>query len=330
MKQTIRLILAAFTAAILLLGAVACGSDDEGEESASTPTAGGGETAGGELIESDSANEGKTVTIGSKNFTEQYILGNIYSQALEAAGFDVKTALDLGSEQIAFKAVQSGQIDGYPEYTGTALTSFFGIETTDVPTDADEAYELAKEEYAKEGITALARTPFNNTFVLTSTPETADKLGNPTTISELADAEGSDDLSLAAFPECRQRTDCLLGLNELYGWMPEFISTEGKYEPLDNDQADFVFGFGTDGDLTLDKYYTYEDDNGLFPPYNITMTLSDEAAGTLGPAGIEVIERIQEPMTEEVMAELNSRVDLDKQKPEDVATAYLQESGFTE
>jgi len=325
MNPTMRLILAALTVAMLALGAAACGGDDEDEESAATPTGGGGE-----LIESDPANEGKTVTIGSKNFTEQYILGNVYSQALEAAGFDVKTALDLGSEQIAFKAVQSGQIDGYPEYTGTALTSFFGIKTTDVPTDADEAYELAKQEYAKEGITALARTPFNNTFVLTSTPETAEKLGNPTTISELADAEGSDDLSLAAFPECRQRTDCLLGLNELYGWMPEFISTEGKYEPLDNDQADFVFGFGTDGDLTLDKYHTYEDDDGLFPPYNITMTLSDEAADTLGSAGTEVIERVQEPMTAEVMAELNSRVDLDKQKPGDVATAYLQESGFIE
>ena len=326
MNPTIRLILAALTAAMLAFGAVACGGDDEGDDSASAPASGGG----GELIENDPANEGKTVTIGSKNFTEQYILGNIYAQALEAAGFDVETELDLGSEQIAHKAVLSGEIDGYPEYTGTALTSFFGYETTEVPTDSDEAYELAKEEYAKEGITALAQAPFNNTYVLTSTPETAEELGNPTTISEVAEAEGSDDLSLAAFPECRQRADCLLGLQDLYGWNPEFISTEGKYEPLDNDQADFVFGFGTDGQLSLDKYHPYEDDQGLFPPYHPTMSMRDEAVETIGPAGVEVIERVQEPMTEEVMRELNARVDLDKQKPEDVATQYLQESGFIE
>jgi len=325
MNATTRLILAALIAAMLALGAAACGSDDEGEESAGTPSGGGGE-----LIESDPANEGKTVTIGSKNFTEQYILGNVYVQALEAAGFDVESELDLGSEQIAFKAVQSGQIDGYPEYTGTALTSFFGYETAEVPTDADEAYELTKEEYAKEGITALEHTPFENTYVVASPPETAEKLGNPTTLSDLAAAEGVDELAIAGFPECRQRTDCLLGLEDVYDWTPEFVSTEAKFEPLDNDQADFVFVFGTDGELSLDKYYTYEDDKNLFPPYHITMSMSDEAVEEIGPGGVDVIERIQEPMTEEVMRELNARVDIDKEKPEDVATAYLQESGFIE
>ena len=161
MNPAIRMMIAALLAAMLALGAAACGEDDEGEDTAATTSGGAGE-----LIESDPANEGKSVTIGSKNFTEQYILGNIYAQALEAAGFDVETELDLGSEQIAFRAVQSGQIDGYPEYTGTALTSFFGYKTADVPTDSEEAYELTKEEYAKEGITALAQTPFENTYVV--------------------------------------------------------------------------------------------------------------------------------------------------------------------
>ena len=326
MNSTIRLILAALVAAMFSLGIAACGDDEESSDTGGSTSSG----AEGELIESDPANADKAVTIGSKNFTEQYVLGNVYAQALEAAGFDVSTELDLGSEQIAYRAVKEGQIDGYPEYTGTALTSFFGLKTDEVPTDAVEAYELAKEEYAKEGITALEMAPFNNTFVVTSTPETAEQLGNPTTLTELAAAEGSDDLSIAGFPECRQRTDCLLGLRDIYGWEPEFVSTEAKFEPLDNDQADFVFGFGTDGELSLDKYYTYEDDGGLFPPYNPTMTMSDEAVETIGPEGVEVIERVQEPMTEEVMRELNARVDLDKEKPEDVATQYLQEAGFIE
>ena len=323
--RQLRLILAALAVAVMSFGLAACGDDEESATESSSSTA-----AEGELIESDSANADKKVTIGSKNFTEQYILGNVYAQALEAAGFDVSTELDLGSEQIAHRAVKEGQIDGYPEYTGTALTSFFGLKTDEVPTDAVEAYELAKEEYANEGITALAMAPFNNTYVVTSTPETAEQLGNPETLSELAAAQGADDLSIAGFPECRQRTDCLLGLRDVYGWEPEFVSTEAKFEPLDNDQADFVFGFGTDGELSLDKYYTYEDDKGLFPPYNPTMTMRDEAVEEIGPEGVEVIERVQEPMTEEVMRELNARVDLDKEKPEDVATEYLQEAGFIE
>ena len=79
------------------------------------------------------------MTIGSKNFTEQFVLGEIYSQALEAAGFTVKKQLNLGSELIAHKSLQAGKIDAYPEYTGTALTSFFKVKTADVPKDADEA-----------------------------------------------------------------------------------------------------------------------------------------------------------------------------------------------
>ena len=326
MNTTTRLILTALVTAMLGFGLAACGDDeDSGDDAASTDSG-----SSGELIEENPENADVAVTIGSKNFTEQYILGEVYAQALEAAGFDVSTELDLGSEQIAHRAVLEGQVDGYPEYTGTALTSFFGYETADVPTDADEAYELAKEAYAEEGIVALAQAPFDNTFVVASTPETAEEIGNPTTLTELAAVEGIDEFSLAGFPECRQRTDCLLGLEAVYDWTPKFISTEGKYEPLDNDQSDFVFGFGTDGDLSLDKYVSYEDDGGLFPPYHPTMTLSEEAFEAIGPEGVEVIERVQEPMTEEVMRELNARVDLDKQEPEDVATAYLQESGFTE
>ncbi|MEJ7875941.1 MAG: glycine betaine ABC transporter substrate-binding protein, partial [Solirubrobacterales bacterium] len=289
MNSTVRTLLTVLLAAVLSLGAAACGDDEEsgGSDSAST-----GE---GELIESDPANEGVEVSIGSKNFTEQYILGNVYAQALEAAGYDVSTELDLGSEQIAYRAVQEGQIDGYPEYTGTSLTSFFDYKTADVPTDADEAYELVVEEYAEQDITALAKAPFNNTFVVTSTPETAEEFGGATTLSEVAEAEGADEASIAGFPECRQRTDCLLGLRDIYGWEPEFISTEAKFEPLDNDQADFVFGFGTDGDLSLDKYQTYEDDEGLFPPYNPAMTMRNDAVERIGPEGVEIIERVQEP-----------------------------------
>jgi glycine betaine/choline ABC-type transport system substrate-binding protein len=327
MTHPMRLILTALVTVLLALGAAACGDDDDGDNA----TGGGGSgQAANPAIEEDPANSGKQITIGSKNFTEQFVLGEIYAQALEAAGFDVTKELNLGSEQIAYKALQSGQVDAYPEYTGTSLTSFFGVKTDDVPRDPDEAYELAKREYAKEGITELPRTKFENTYRLTTTKEKQqDLLEGATTISEVAALPNADELRIVGSPECRQRTDCFLGLEEVYGWSPRFISTESKYAPLDQDQADLSMGsFSTDGELTLDKYAVLEDDKKLFPPYHISLGIRDEALKRIGPKGREVLERVQEPLTVEAMQELNSRVDLDKKEPEQVAAEYLQEEGF--
>src|SRR5918997_3243610 len=133
------------------------------------------------------ANARKRITVGSKNFTEQFILGQIYAQSLEAAGFKVKKELNLGSEQIAYKALKSGQIDGYPEYIGTSLTSFFGVKAKDVPRDPAKAYEQTKAEYAKVGITALPVTSFENTYRLTTTKgKQKDQLKGAKTISDVA------------------------------------------------------------------------------------------------------------------------------------------------
>ncbi|MBA2240341.1 MAG: hypothetical protein H0W09_03725 [Solirubrobacterales bacterium] len=326
MTSTIRTIFAALLTALLLLGAAACGDEESDSSSSSETSSAGGEVA---PIEEISGASDVDLTIGSKNFTEQYILGEIYAQAFEAAGYKVDTELDLGSEQIAYKALRDGDISAYPEYTGTALTSFFDVETADVPNDSDEAYELAKDEYAKVGITAPGDAPFNNTFVLASLPETQEEVGGEA-ISDIAAAPDAESYRLAGFPECRQRTDCLLGLEDLYGWKPEFISTEAKFEPLDQDQSDFSLAFATDPELSLGDYAVYEDDEGLFPPYHITLSMSDEVAEEIGPDGIELVERVQEPLTDEVMSELNARVDLDKEEPEDVAGQYLEESGFVQ
>ena len=326
MKSMSRILLSLLAVLALSLTAMACGDDEGGDTGSSggTPSA----ESSGKLIEKDPANEGKSFTVGSKNFAEQYILGEIYAQSLEAAGFTVKKQLDLGSEQIAYKSLKSGRIDAYPEYTGTALTSFYRVKTDDIPRDAQESFDQLKEEAAKDDITTLPQTPFQNTFVITSTKETAEKLGNPKTISELKEKAGSK-MSISGFPECKQRTDCLLGLKNVYDWTPKFVSSEGKFEDLNKGQADFTFGFGTDGELALDKYATYEDDKQLFPPYFISFMVGKKGIETLGDAGQQVIADVQEPLTEEVMQELNSRVTLDKQEPEQVAAAYLKESGFT-
>ena len=326
MTRSIRLILAAVAALAIALGAAACGGDDDDNGGGG----GGGGQAPSAAIEKDPANSGKKITIGSKNFTEQFVLGEIYSQALEAAGFDVKKELNLGSEQIAYRALKAGQVDAYPEYTGTSLTSFFGVKTDDVPRDPDAAYQMAKRDYAKEGITELPRTKFENTYRLTTTTEKQkDLLKGAKTISEVAALPNANDLRIVGFPECRQRTDCYVGLQEKYNWKPKFISTESKYEPLDRDQADLSMGsFSTDGELTLGKYAVLQDDKKLFPPYHISVGIRDDALKRIGPKGREVIERVQEPLTVPAMQELNSRVDLDKKEPAEVASEYLKEEGF--
>src|SRR3954451_21900867 len=146
-----RLSVLALLIAVLVLAA--CGSDDDSSSSTSSSA---GDTssssAASKTIEANPANEGKKVTIGSKNFTEEFILGQIYAQALKAAGYSVKTQLNLGSEQIALRALQKGQVDAYPEYTGTALTSFFGMKATAVPHNDQQAYNIAKTDFAKKNL----------------------------------------------------------------------------------------------------------------------------------------------------------------------------------
>src|SRR4051812_31142717 len=197
---------------LVALGAMvvlaACGSSSSDNTSSSSAASGSTTADNGKKIQPNAANKSKTVTIGSKNFTEEYILGQIYAQALKAAGYNVKTQLNLGSEQIAYRAVKSGQVDAYPEYTGTALTSFFGKKATDVPRNAQQAYEEAKQGFSKANLTALAPTPFTDSNGVGMLKTKADKLGI-TTLSDLA--KNASKLTLYGPPECRQRPDCLLG-----------------------------------------------------------------------------------------------------------------------
>src|SRR3954469_23131721 len=132
----VRAAFALMLAAVLALGVAACGS------SSSSTTSGA--SSSDNLIQSNPANGKVTITVGSKNFTEEYILGEIYAQGLEAAGYNVKKKLNLGSEQIALKAIKDGQISGYPEYTSTALGSLFSVPADQIPANAEEAYGQAK------------------------------------------------------------------------------------------------------------------------------------------------------------------------------------------
>ena len=149
-SKLLRLVFALIACALLAVGIAACGDDEEESDT-------GGETSA-EAIQENPDNNGIELTVGSKNFTEQFILGEIYAQAFEAAGYDVKTDLNLGSEQIALKALQDGEISGYPEYTSTALTAFFDVPAEEVPNDAQQAVDDTQQQFADDGLVAFDPT----------------------------------------------------------------------------------------------------------------------------------------------------------------------------
>jgi glycine betaine/choline ABC-type transport system substrate-binding protein len=323
-KTRLRALFALLAALVLALSVAACGDDDDEGD-------GGDGEATATLIEENPDNNGVALTIGSKNFTEQILLGEIYAQALEAAGFDISTDLNLGDEQVALKALEEGEISAYPEYTSTALTSFFDFAPEDVPGDAQLAYEESQDDFEEKGLVSYPPTSFSSANAVGLLTETADELG----VSSVSDLEGkSQDLDLYGSPECRQRIDCLVGLEENYGlefksFTPVDIGL--RYEVLDTGDADLSILFTTDAQLFVsDDYTILEDDEGVLPAGNVIFIATQEAVDEAGPDFGETVESVQENLTLEVMQELNARVDIDKEKPEDAARQYLEEFGYVE
>jgi glycine betaine/choline ABC-type transport system substrate-binding protein len=313
----------AFVAALVIaLGIAACGGGDDDND---TGTSGGNSA---NLIKSNPANNGIQLTVGSKNFTEEFILGNIYAQALQAAGYDVSTNLNLGSEVIAYKALQDGEISGYPEYTSTLLQSIFGKET--VPADAQAAYAEAKQELEPKGQTAFPPTPFADANALGMLTSKADELG----VTKISELQGkSQDLTLYGSPECRQRADCLVGLQDVYGLQFKSFNPVDiglRYTVLDKGQADASIVFTSDAQLFAnpDKYTLLEDDKGIFPAGNPIWVTDQSTVQKAGPDYMATIVKVQQGLTNPVMQELNARVDIDKQEPAAVATEYLKEDGY--
>jgi osmoprotectant transport system substrate-binding protein len=313
--------------AALSLAVSACGDSEEPTTgSEATATAEATEAAGQIVNNPDNAKV--SLKIGSKNFTEQQVLGEIYAQGLAAAGFQTTTDLSLGDESTALAAVKGGEIDAYPEYTGTALLSFFGKDAADLPKDAQAAYEEAKAEFEKDGLTAFPPTPFTSSNEVAVTKAKADELGL-TKISDLADKAG--ELTLYGTPECRKRMDCLLGLQEVYGlkfkrFVP--VAPDQRHEVLSSGRADVSIVYTTDPQVKRNEEVLLEDDQGMFPPYNPTLVMKQETADKAGADLPKTIDLLQKGLTDEAMQELNARVDLDKKEAAVVAKEYLTETGL--
>jgi glycine betaine/choline ABC-type transport system substrate-binding protein len=320
----LRSLFALLAAVVLALGLVGCGAGAGG-----VTQEGGNSEIRANRIERNPDNAGVQITVGSKNFTEQYILGEIYAQALDGAGYDVKTELNVGPEQIALNALRRGQIDAYPEYTSTALTSFFKFPPKDVPADAQQAFNESRDDFERLGLVAFPPTPFSSANAVGLLTETADRLG----VSKISDLEGiSQDLRLYGSPQCRQRVDCLLGLERYYGlkfksFTPVPISR--RYEVLSKDEADLSILFTTDAQLFVsDDYVILDDDKGVLPAGNVLFVARKQTLDRAGPDFADTIESVQENLTLDVMQELNARVDIDGEKPGEAARRYLVEFGY--
>jgi osmoprotectant transport system substrate-binding protein len=322
-KLSVKALFAALLVLVLVLGIAACGSSNDNGTSTS---AGGG---GGQIV-SNPDNGKVTLTIGSKNFTEQIVLGEIYSQALQAAGYKVDKKLDLGSETVALAALKNGQISGYPEYTSTALTSFFGVQPEQVPSSPQQAYQESKADFEKQGLTAFPPTPFASANAVGTLKTTADKLG----LKNVSDLTGkSQNLTLYGSPECRQRVDCLLGLENGYGLkFKKFVPVDIglRYTVLDKGQADLSILFTTDAQLAApqDKYVILADDKHVFPAGNVIFVTDQSTAKKAGPDYEKTITQVQSGLTTKAMQELDARVDVDHQQPADVAKQYLKAAGY--
>lgn len=335
-ERQIRLLLSLALVAVLLFTLSACGGDDNddndsaasGDTPAATATATTAEQ--GTAIQRNVDNAKTTLTIGSKNFTEQKVLGEIYAQALAAAGYTIRTELNLGDEKTALKALESGQISAYPEYTGTALVSFFDVKAADLPKDPTTAYDQVKADFAKRDLVALPPTPFTSSNEVAVTKATAEKY-DLEEISDLEDVAG--DLTLYGSPECRQRLDCLLGLEQVYGlkfkkFVPVDLSQRSTV--LSGGQADVSIVFTTDPQNAREGFVLLEDDKQMFPPYNSTLVVRKSVYDKAGPDLPKTVEAVNKQLTNENIQELNARVDLDKDTPQQAAEAFLKQFGFVQ
>lgn len=271
---------------------------------------------------------GDVIRVGSKDFTEQLILGEIYALALEDAGYTVERKLNLGGTPVAQAALESGEIDLYPEYTGTGLLT---VLKEPVNSDPEAVYETVSTQYQDQfNLVWLDPAPMNNTQALAMTQEKSRELGI-TTISDFA-AQASD-LVLIGPPEFEVREDGLPGLKSAYGDFQlksyKAVDPGLRYKGLVDGEADVAVAFGTDGEISAFDLVILEDDQQLFPPYQVAPVVRQELLEA-NPEVADILNDLSPVITDEVMQGLNYQVTGEEREPEDVARDFLVEYGWLE
>lgn len=270
------------------------------------------------------ASRASAVRVGSKNFTESIVVAEIYAQTLERAGITVVRRMNLGSTQIALAAMDRGDIDLYPEYTGTALIDVLHLAPMQ---DPGAIYARVKDAFEKQyRIAWLRPSPMNDSQGIATTAAIAAKY-RLRTLSDLAAI--SSKLRLATIPEFISRPDGLPGLQKRYGGF-RFASTHTydialKYRALATGQADVATAFTTDGAIATQKLVVLEDDKHLWPPYNVAPIVRAQTLART-PKIADALNAIAPAITSERAARMNAAVE-GGQDPAEVATAFLKTAG---
>ena len=293
----------------LVLALTACG-DDGGN---------GDDGNGGELA-------GETFTVGSKEFTESHVLGNISALLLEDAGAEIVDQTGISGTATVRAALESEDIDFYWDYTGTGWVDILGNTTEDLPEDL---YSAVVEEDAENGIAWLEPANFENTYRIAVTESFAADHGL-STMTDAADYvdDNPDDNRLCAASEFINRDDGLPGLEEAYDVDFDAVELDlNLIYPQVGDSCEFGEVFSTDARIDANDLVVLDDDQDFFVPYEGSLTLRQDTLDEY-PVIEELHQPVSEALTNEVVMELNGRVDTAGENPRDVAEDWLIEQGF--
>jgi osmoprotectant transport system substrate-binding protein len=314
-----RLLIALLATGMLAL-AVGCGGDDESSS--------GGGGGGGSSASSDQPGKGKpAVTIGTKDFTEEFVLGELYTQALKAKGYDVNLKRNIGSTEIIDKALTSNQIDAYPEYTGVSASVTFNKDK--LYKSPEETAADVKKLYEERGQVVSDATPFQDVDAIATTKEFATKNG----LTSLADLKKLPSFSLGARPEFKSRYTGLKGMEQEYGIdNAKFkqLALGLQYKALDKGDVDSANIFSTDAQLASGKYTVLKDPKGVFGFQNVYFVINKPKYDALGGQQfMDVVNSVNKLLTADAMQSMNSAVDIDKKDPAEVAKAFLEANKLT-
>lgn len=295
---------------------------------------GGGDGGGGEAEEGSLASSvdlsGVEVTVGSKEFTEQVLLGKMLVQTLEAAGATVKDETKLTGTPVVRSALTSGKVDLYYEYTGTGWINI--LKNTKPVAGSEAQFEAVKKADAKNNIVWLAPAKANNTYALAANQEAVEKYGVKS-ISDYAALAKKDPAAanLCTASEFISRDDGLPGVEKTYGFkLPRnqvkqldfglVYETVGKGDP-----CDFAVVFATDGQIVGKKLTVLEDDKGFFPAYNIAVTIRKEVYDKNAKDYDKLFKGLSDLLDDKQMSTLNAQIDVDGLPVDKVAEDFLKE-----
>lgn len=277
--------------------------------------------------------DSEIIKVGSKEFTEQLLLGQITIIALEEAGYKVEDKTGVAGSDKVRMALENGDFDMYWEYTGTAWLS--QLQHEEPITDSQEAYEKVRDEDAENGFTWLQYAPLNNTYTLMMRRADSEKLGIKS-ISDLSEyiKENPGELISAIDHEFSIRPDGYPGVQEHYEFTQgadeiKIMDLGIMYKTLKEEQVDVAMGFATDARIEAYDLVNLEDDKAFFPVYNASAVVRSELLDSK-PEIKDILEKIAPLMDTETMTKLNFEVDINEREPKEVAKEWLQSVGIIE